>query len=66
MYRIFLSLLALGVLGCQQNYQLKQAEQIAEEVRLEFAPDKRVALFRIDTILGGKTLELRGETNQWN
>ncbi len=63
MYRIFLSLLALGVLGCQQNYQLKQAEQIAEEVRLEFAPDKRVALFRIDTILGGKTLELKGETN---
>lgn len=63
MSRIFLLLLALGVLGCQQNYQLKQAEQIAEEVRLEFAPDKRVALFRIDTILGGKTLELRGETN---
>ncbi|MBK9012726.1 MAG: C40 family peptidase [Saprospiraceae bacterium] len=63
MYRLFLPLICLGWLGCQQNYQLKQAKQIAEELRLEFAPDKRVALFRIDTIGGGKTLEIHGETN---
>ncbi len=63
MCRYLLVFFMIGWLGCQQNYQLKQAQQIAEEVRLEFAPDKRVALFRIDTIIGGKRLEFHGETN---
>ncbi len=63
MYRLVLPLICLGWLGCQQNYKLKQGKQIAEDLRLEFAPDKRVALFRIDTIVGGKMLEIHGETN---
>ncbi|MCF8246241.1 MAG: C40 family peptidase [Saprospiraceae bacterium] len=63
MCRFVLLFVLIGWLGCQQNYQLKQAQQIIEEVHLEFAPDKRVALFRIDTIIGGKMLEFHGETN---
>ncbi len=63
MYRFAILIFALLGMGCQQNYQLKQAHQIAEEVRQEFAPDKRVALFLIDTIYSGKTLEIHGETN---
>lgn len=60
-YVFFVS--AIILIGCQQNYQLKQAYQIADEVRQEYAPDKRVALFRIDTIVDGELLKLIGETN---
>ncbi len=62
MYRFFLLLFCCGWLGCQQNYQLKQVKQIAEALRLEYAPDKRVALFQIDTIVNRKKLEIHGET----
>lgn len=64
MHRLFLLFLLVGWMSCQQNYQLKQAQQIAEDIRQEFAPDKRVALFRIDTIVvNGEKLEIHGETN---
>ncbi|MBI5914092.1 MAG: C40 family peptidase [Bacteroidetes bacterium] len=63
MHRPIFFIFILTTLGCQQNYQLRQAKQIAEEVRQAFAPDKRVALFRIDTIMVGQPLVVRGETN---
>lgn len=58
-------LLLVGILvffGCQHDEQLHQAQQIAENIRAEFAPDKRVALFRIDTMISKSGLEIHGET----
>ncbi|MCC6726905.1 MAG: C40 family peptidase [Saprospiraceae bacterium] len=63
MSRIVFLLSLLAMFGCQQKYQLQRAEQIAEETRLAFAPDKRVALFRIDSLQKGKPIVAMGETN---
>lgn len=63
MHRIPFLLLVISWMGCQQNYQLALAHKITNETRQEFAPDKRVALFRVDTIFGKKSLVIRGETN---
>ncbi len=63
MSRIVILLFCLCCFGCQQKYQLRLAQQIAEETRLEFAPDKRVALFRIDSLTKGKIINIVGETN---
>ncbi|MCU0347491.1 MAG: NlpC/P60 family protein [Saprospiraceae bacterium] len=63
MCRFSLLLLLVSTFGCQQKYQLRLAKQIAEETRLAYAPDKRVALFRIDTLTKSKPMVVFGETN---
>ncbi len=63
MSRIVFLLGLIACWGCQQKYQLQLAQQIAEETRLQYAPDKRVALFRIDSLQKGKPIVVVGETN---
>ncbi len=63
MHRLVLLMICIAWMGCQQKYQVRLAKQIAEETRKEFAPDKRVALFRIDTLVKGNPLVVYGETN---
>ncbi len=63
MRRFALLISVFSIFGCQQKYQLQIAHQIAEETRLELAPDKRVAVFRIDSLQKGKPIVVLGETN---
>ncbi len=63
MSRFLVLFVCLYCFGCQQKYQLRLAQQIAEETRMEFAPDKRVALFRVDSLQKGKIITIVGETN---
>lgn len=58
----FFSFVILLVVACQSGDNHSQARQIVEEVRLKYAPDKRVAMFRIDTAFQETPLILRGET----
>ena len=63
MHRLALLLICVSWMSCQQKYQVQLVKQIAEETRMEFAPDKRVALFRVDTLVMGNPLVVYGETN---
>lgn len=58
----FFSLLILLAVACESGADYSQAKEIIEEVRLKYAPDKRVAMFRIDTNFVEAPLTLRGET----
>jgi gamma-D-glutamyl-L-lysine dipeptidyl-peptidase len=49
--------------ACQPGADFSPAKQIIEELRLKYAPDKRVALFAVDTSFTEMPLVLRGETN---
>ncbi len=62
-HTLILSLFALLLSSCQVDQRQKQIENIADEIIAQFAPDKRVALFNIDTIIPGSTLIVKGETN---
>lgn len=48
--------------GEQVNETLKQVQQIGEEVRQQFIPDKRVGIFDVDYTLAGKILKVKGGT----
>ncbi len=49
--------------ACRQTGETSQAKAIIETIRQEYAPDKRVALFRVDTTFAKIPVLLLGETN---
>lgn len=57
---LFLSGLTLS----QENKTMTQTEQIIEQIRLKYAPDKRVALFKVQAETLGDALVIKGETSQ--
>lgn len=59
----FLTLIVFILSACQDNADFIPARQIIENTRLKYAPDKRVALFQIDTTFTERPLVLKGETN---
>ncbi len=63
--RIFLLLFALGTFITNINAQseMEKVNSIIKEVREKFAPDKRVAIFNIETIESESKIMLKGETN---
>lgn len=50
-------------ISCKNEYNKEQVTKIIEEVKQEFAPDRRVAIFDITANNNGKGLTLRGESN---
>ncbi len=61
----FLSLLLMFVVACNQgeSEDPKEADRYISEVKKEFAPDKRVALFDVESHRKGDTYILKGESN---
>ncbi len=57
---IAFSLFLLFFFGCSQNRDLSP---IISEVKKEFAPDKRVAIFNIEATVNGGNATLEGESN---
>jgi gamma-D-glutamyl-L-lysine dipeptidyl-peptidase len=59
-------LMVYSTISCAQTKKEcpENVKKIISEVKQEFAPDKRVAIFKIEAEEKGKTLELKGETNQ--
>ncbi|PIB39380.1 C40 family peptidase [Maribacter sp. 4G9] len=59
-----LVLLMLLNLGCQENLRdEKDIQGYIEEIRKTFAPDKRVALFRVEGVQNTRGWILKGESN---
>ncbi len=57
---IIVSFLAIYLLGCSQNVDISP---ILNEVKKEFAPDKRVAIFNVKADVKGQQITLNGESN---
>lgn len=63
--KILFALFSLPVLlfsACAENADFTKTKNLIEEVRQKYVPDKRVALFAVDTIFTKTPLVLRGET----
>jgi hypothetical protein len=60
--RFFLYFFLIFLAVACQNQQPQKIREIFEEIRLKHAPDKRVALFRLDTILDTNPLIIKGKT----
>ena len=58
----FFLLPILIFMACQSDADFAQARRLVNEIRQKYAPDKRVALFQVDTNFVSKPLVLRGET----
>ena len=52
---------ALLLFACSESTQL--AQEIVEEVRTEYVPDKRVAIFEVETVGKAGEVQLNGATN---
>ncbi|MCB7481924.1 NlpC/P60 family protein [Christiangramia sediminis] len=65
-YKYILAFLMFAAIACNEQRSgnnLQVAEDHIEEVRSKFAPDKRIALFNIDSEIREGKLIVRGETN---
>ena len=60
--KLIIIILSLGIFSCSENKDLRIVRGYMDEIRMEFAPDKRTALFDI-LIENGDGLTLKGETN---
>lgn len=60
MNRLILSLLVIFIIGCSQKETI---QPIIAEVKHEFAPDNRVAIFNIEADVKGNHITLKGESN---
>lgn len=49
--------------GCGPDKRTHLAAEKIEEIRLEFAPDKRVAVFSVEAVSSGEKIALSGEIN---
>jgi len=49
--------------NCKQNMERKELNSIVENIKNEYAPDKRVAIFNVTINGEGKNLKLVGESN---
>lgn len=55
-------LILIGIFSCENNNKTKEIQKIIDEVKIEYAPDSRTAIFNIKTE-NAKTVILSGETN---
>lgn len=53
----------ITISGCMQNNNVEQISSYIDSVKDKYAPDKRVAIFKILPEMEGKTIKLTGETN---
>ncbi len=60
---LFLIILTIQIYFPQDDPAMKNINELIEEVRLEYAPDKRVALFDVVVEKSGENYILKGETN---
>ena len=63
---VFMYTTVLTLLGCQtdtKNPDISEIEQAVSEIKMEYAPDSRVAIFDIETIESEHSIVLNGRTN---
>lgn len=63
---VFICTTVLTLLGCQtdtKNAEISEIEQAVSEVKMEYAPDSRVAIFDIESIKSDHSIVLHGRTN---
>ncbi|TRZ41084.1 C40 family peptidase [Robertkochia solimangrovi] len=63
-YILPLSCLALSLFSCEPKDNLKLINEDISEVRSRFAPDKRVAIFNIESVNDNGMLILKGESDK--
>jgi cell wall-associated NlpC family hydrolase len=63
--KIIIALLTLFALNlnAQNKFDMEQIQNIIEEVKIKYAPDKRTALFNINAEKENEKITLKGETN---
>ena len=59
---IFIGIISLSLFSCAENKNLLIIQKCINEIGMEYAPDKRTALFDV-TVGNGGSLTLKGETN---
>jgi len=59
----FLLLIGTLTIACNNNAALKEVESTIAELKTNYAPDKRVALWDIQTTKNGQKVVLNGQTN---
>lgn len=57
-------ILATTTLSAQENSSFNEVKQITDDIRLKYAPDKRVAIFNIDYTVQQNSVTLTGRTTQ--
>ena len=60
---LLLSLTLVLALACKDHASLQKITSMTDEIRQQFAPDKRVALFQAEAYFAGNSIVLKGETN---
>jgi len=60
----FILLIFISIQTIAQDGKMKNLQSIIDEVKNEFAPDKRVALFDIKIVEKNNTIKLKGETTE--
>ncbi len=59
---IYAFLLLIGILSCENKSKVKEIQKIIDEVKIEYAPDSRTAIFNIK-MENAQTVIISGETN---
>ena len=59
-----LSLLVLTLVSCASDETQQKLDSINEDIRKEYAPDKRVAIYNIDLEADQNSIRISGETDQ--
>jgi len=60
---LFLSFISILTIACNNQAALKDATTIAADIKNNYAPDKRVAMWNVDLRPSGKKIVLKGQTN---
>jgi SH3-like domain-containing protein len=60
---LILLVTSLFFAACGDNSSLSTVQDSIEKTRQEFAPDKRIALFKAEAVMAGGELVVKGETN---
>ena len=62
-YLLHCCLFSILAVACQSGASIKEAQAIVQELRIQYAPDKRVAMFDIAVEKSGSGLKVSGKSN---
>lgn len=60
---LLLFIFLTGILSAQETTKMKDLNEIIEQIKLKFAPDKRTAIFNVNVNQQNDVMQLSGETN---
>lgn len=60
---LLLFIFLTGILSAQETTKMKDLNEIVEQIKLKYAPDRRTAIFNVNVNLQNDVMQLSGETN---